>query len=97
MNCRLLWNGRLVAAVSVEGYSDWPWATGKIASDQIPDDVRPFLEWVWKESNTEDGLTSDPPFPEEFMDNWSLETENGEIKPASVPIVDFNQGTVEWR
>ncbi len=94
---RLLWRDQLIATVTDVGWSDFPWVSGKFIAAEMEPRIREVLEWINRESKTEDGITDDPPFAEELLDDWFIETPDGTTMEIMIPVLDFSDGTIEWR
>lgn len=92
----LYWKDQLVGVVTGVGWTNFPWAGGRITIGKLSGEVRAALEYVDRESKSDDGL-QDWPFPEELMDHWRVVKPSGEAVEVSLPVVDFADGFVEWR
>ena len=94
---RLLWRDQLIATITDVGWSDFPWACGKFVAAEMAPQIRELLEWIDRESKTEDGITDDPPFAEELLDEWLIEKPDGTRTGIMIPVLDFSDGSIEWR
>ena len=94
---RLLWRDQLIATVTNVGWSDFPWVRGKFVAVEMASEIREILEWIERESRTEGGITDDPPFAEELLDEWSIERPDGTRVEITIPVLGFADGTIEWR
>ncbi|MBL8798931.1 MAG: hypothetical protein JNM56_33915 [Planctomycetia bacterium] len=92
----LFWKDQLVGFVSDASVSDFPWVCGKFTVCPIPKELRAALEYIHRESNTDDGL-QDWPFPEEFLDHWKIVQSDETARETSPPIIDFKKGIIDWR
>jgi hypothetical protein len=92
----LYWKDHLVGTITDVGWTDFPWAGGKIAIGNLSKEVREVLEYISKESESEDGLL-DWPFPDEMADHWRIVKPSGEQVEITPPVVDFSDGHVRWR
>src|SRR5262245_27762605 len=92
---KLFWQNRRIGHITDAGWSDFPWASGKVSIVNMPPDLREALEWLHRESISEDGVT-DWPFSEDFVWGWRLEQPDGTSEEISQPIIDFGSGDVEW-
>lgn len=88
-------NGQPIGQIA-EATTDWPWASGKLAISNVPPDLRTVLEWFARQADSDDDL-EDPPFDDELLDGWSIVGVDGAVAEISVPVADFEAGTVEWR
>jgi hypothetical protein len=93
---QLFWREELVGIVTDVGWTDFPWAGGKITIGELSDEVRKVLEYIDCECKTEGGL-QDWPFPEEYEENWRIIKPDGTEEEISFPIVDFALSFVTWR
>lgn len=93
---KLIWKDRIIGHITDAGWSDFPWVSGKFSLVSMPPDLREAMEWLHKESISEDGV-SDWPFPEDFVWGWRLEKPDGTSEEISQPIIDFGSGDIEWR
>lgn len=93
---KLYWKERLVGRISGATFSDFPWKLGTFRPAKIPAKLKQVIEYIRTESASEAGLI-DWPFPEEYMEHWRVEHEDGRTEETSPPIIDFAKGTVEWR
>ena len=91
----LFWKDQLIGHITDVGWSDFPWASGKISIISMPPDLREAMEWLHKESISEDGVM-DWPFSEDFVWGWRLEKPDGTSQEILQPIIDFGSGDVEW-
>ena len=94
---RLLWRDHLIATVSEVRWSDFPWVGGKFIAVKMDAQIRELLEWIDRESKTDDGIVDDPPFPEELLTEWFIEKPDGSKTEIMIPVLDFSDGTIEWR
>lgn len=94
---RILWRDQFVATVTDVGWLDFPWAWGKFRVAEMTPQMRGLLEWIDRESKTEDGIITDAPYPEELQLDWFLESPDGTRNEIMIPIFDFADGSVEWR
>ncbi len=94
---RLLWRDEPIATVTDIGFYDFPSVCGKVVASHMSTQIRELLEWLDRESKTEDGVTDDPPFPAEMLDEWYIEKPDGTKTEIMIPLFDFARGTVEWR
>ena len=93
---RLLWRDQLIAIV-VEVRSDFPWMCGKFVPASMDPTIRVLLEWIEHRSKTDDDLSKDPPFPAKLLEDWYIQKPDGTKIEIMIPIVDFAEGTIEWR
>jgi hypothetical protein len=78
----------------------WSCKLGRaIARLKIPESVATSPDSADRclESRSDDGLTEDPPFSAESLQDWCSEKPDGERVEIMIPIVDFAQNTIEWR
>lgn len=94
---RLLWRDQLIATITGVGWSDFPWACGKLVVVDMAPELRELLEWIGRESRTEDGITEDPPFEDELLEEWFIEKPDGTRTEIMIPVLDFADGSIEWR
>ena len=94
---RLLWRDQLIATITDVGWWDFPWACGKLVAVEMDPRIRALLEWVLRESNTEEGIVDEPPFPEELLEDWFIEKPDGSRSEILIPVLDFADGTIVWR
>jgi hypothetical protein len=87
---------QLVGVVTDVGWTDFPWAGGNISLAQLSAEVRAVLEYIDRESKTDDGL-QDWPFPDELAEQWRIVKPDGEEVEIMPPVVDFAEGFVTWR
>ncbi len=70
----IYWKDVLVGSLMGDIVFDFPWSCSKV---KLMDNINPalieFLQWLDRESKTEDGVNTDPPFPEEYSQYWYLE------------------------
>ena len=91
----LYWKNLLVGQVSDAAWSDFPWVFGKVTIFGMPADLRDAMEYLHRESHSEDGVC-DWPFPEEFVWDWRVVDAEGESVDICQPIIDFEAGEIEW-
>jgi hypothetical protein len=92
----LYWRDQLVGVVTDVGYVDFPWAGGTIALGELSGEVRAVLEYIDRESKTEDGV-QDWPFSDEMVDGWRIVKPDGTEVDILPPVVDFDDNSVSWR
>jgi hypothetical protein len=92
----LYWKDELVGTVTDVAWVDFPWAGGKIVVAALSRDVRAALEYIERESNSDDGLQVWP-FADELSENWRIVKPDGEVVEIWPPIIDFATGFVTWR
>ena len=92
---KLYWRDQLIGHISEAAWSDFPWALGKVSIVSMQPELREAMEYLHRESYTEDGVT-DWPYPEEFVWDWSIVDSDGETTEIGQPIIDFNAGEIEW-
>lgn len=66
-----------------------------MAIGNLPAEPRAVLEWFSRQVDRDE--VEDPPFDETFLEGWSVVAAGGAVVETSVPAVDFESGTVEWR
>ena len=93
---RLYWRDQLVGVVTDVGWTDFPWAGGKIMVGELSGEVRAVLEYIGRESKTADGL-QDWPFADEMAEHWRIVQPDGKEVEIMPPVVDFADGFVTWR
>lgn len=95
---KVYWNDIHVADVRNPRWDDFPWAVGDFTPANLTEQLSEVLEWFGNvaESDDDDDLP-EPPFQPELLDNWFVETPEGERKDISVPIVDKKSQTISWR
>ena len=94
---RVYWNDTHVGDVRNPRLDDFPWAVGNFTPTTLTRELAEVLEWFGNLAESDDDELSEPPFPPELIDNWFLETPEGERKAISVPIVDKKSETITWR
>lgn len=92
----LYWRDQLVGIVTDVGWTDFPWAGGKVAIATLSDEVCAVLEYIDFESKTDDGV-NDWPFPDELAEHWKIVKPDGTEVEIMPPVVDFAEGFVTWR
>jgi hypothetical protein len=93
---RLFWKDRLIGEVTDVGWVDFLWAGGKLVIKKLSQKLRKALEYVFAESQSEDGL-QEWPFPDELFWNWSVVKPDNTKVEIGIPIIDFTDGSIEWR
>jgi hypothetical protein len=93
---QLYWRDQLVGVVTGVGWTDFPWAGGKFALGELSGEIRTVLEYIDRESKTDEGV-HDWPFPDEFAEHWRIVTPNGTEVEIMPPVIDFAVGHVTWR
>jgi hypothetical protein len=93
---QLFWKDHFIGTITQVGWSDFPWAGGKLAIEALDPDMRKVLEYVSTEAASEDGL-HDWPFEDEYWNNWSVIKPNGIRIEICLPVIDFSDGYIEWR
>jgi hypothetical protein len=93
---KLYWKDQLIGHVRDAGWSDFPWVCGKVSIINMSPDLREVLEYVHKESISEDGLR-DWPYPEEYWEDWRMVKPDGTSREIMLPIIDFETGDIDWR
>jgi hypothetical protein len=91
----LYWNGRLLGKVVEVAWSDFPWASGKLIRSEVSPALDEVLHWFAHLADADE--LEDPPFRQDLLKNWWLQTSGGKRYEISVPIVDFQSGMIEWR
>ena len=94
---RIYWNATHVGDVRNPRWDDFPWAVGDFIPANLTQQLGEVLDWFGNVAESDDDQLPEPPFEPELLDNWFLETPEGERKPISVPIVDKKSGTITWR
>lgn len=94
---RLLWRNQLIATLNEVHPFDFPWVCARFVAEEMDPQIYQFLQWIDRESKTEDGIINDPPFPNELLDDWYIEKPDGSKSEIMFPVFDFSDGTVEWR
>jgi hypothetical protein len=92
----LYWKDQLIGTVTDVGWTDFPWAGGKIILADLSNEVREVLEYVDAESRSDDGL-QDWPFDDEMAEHWRIVKPSGEEVEIMPPVVDFVDEFVTWR
>ncbi|MEM9214153.1 MAG: hypothetical protein AAGD25_07365 [Cyanobacteria bacterium P01_F01_bin.150] len=87
----------MIATITDVDWADFPWACGKFVAADMEPQIRDFLEWIGRESKTENGITEDPPFEDELFDEWFIENPDGTRTAIMMPVLDFLSGAIEWR
>jgi hypothetical protein len=93
---RLYWKDRLIGEITDASWTDFPWVGGKIKLKRLAKEMRQVLNYVFEQSRSEDGLR-DWPFVDELFWNWSILKPDGSREEIGIPIVDFADGSIEWR
>ncbi|MBX9623449.1 MAG: hypothetical protein K2X82_06505 [Gemmataceae bacterium] len=91
----LCWNGRPLGRITRIGLIDFPWLGGRFAGGEWPADLKIAIEWLAGQSDGEE--LTDPPYPEEFYEGWSVVGSDGKAHDIGPPLVDFAAGSIEWR
>ena len=73
---QLFWKDQLVGTITDVGWTDFPWAGGKFTLGQPSKELRDVLEYISKESATDEGL-HDWPFPDEMGEHWRVVKPDG--------------------
>jgi hypothetical protein len=94
---RIYWNDTHVGDIRNPRWDDFPWAVGDFTPASLTPQLGEVLEWFGNLAQFDDEDLPEPPFELELLDNWFLETPEGERKPISVPIVDKKSETITWR
>lgn len=94
---KLYWANTHVGNVRSPHWDDFPWAIGEFSVVNLSRQLAEVLDWFSNLADIDDDDLPDPPFPPELMDNWVIETPEGERKDISVPIVDKKNQTITWR
>jgi hypothetical protein len=91
---KLFWKNQHIGNIGNANWSDFPWRVGKFVPIQVSKEVHTVLEWF--ASIAEADELADPPFEEELINNWWIETPEGKrINLIGVPLIEFNEGTIE--
>ncbi len=91
----LHWNGQLLGTIVEVGWSDWPWASGRLLSEKLSPELREVLQWFTRIADADE--LEDPPFAQHLVENWWLRSSDGRRYEICVPIVDFQSRMIEWR
>ena len=91
----LAWNGQALGHIT-DVQVDWPWAYGRFEAGDWPSDLRAAIEWLARQADSDDDLT-DPPYPDEFYEGWSVVNSGGTFREIGAPVVDFVNGSIGWR
>ena len=94
---RVYWNDMHVGDVRNPRWDDFPWAVGNFTPANLTRELGEVLEWFGNLAESDDDELPEAPFSPELIDNWFLETPEGERKAISVPIVDKKSETITWR
>lgn len=94
---RVYWEDTRVGDVRNPRWDDFPWAVGNFTPANFTAQLAEVLDWFGNVAESDDDELPEPPFQPELLDNWFLETPEGERKPISVPIVDKKNETITWR
>jgi hypothetical protein len=92
----LYWKGQLVGTITDVGWTDFPWAGGKLTIGDLSKEVREVLEHISAEAESEDGL-QDWPFSDEMAEHWRIVKPDGKEVEIMPPVIDFSDGYVTWR
>lgn len=92
----LYWKDQLVGTITDVRWTDFPWASGRFTMGSPSKKVRAVLEYVAARVATDDGLC-DWPFSDALFDLWRIVQPNGTSVEISPPIIDFANGSIEWR
>ena len=80
---------------SVSGVSyDFPNFYGAFTPNANAEGYRDLFAFLMDED-----ASGEPPFSADLLDEdgWSLEVENGDRVPISLPAIDFDERTIDWR
>lgn len=93
---KLYWKKRLVGVINAVAWSDFPWASGRFEPRQLPRRLREVLEWFADQAEAAE--PADPPFDADLVENWAIaKPDRSRVELLLPPIVDFDNGFVEWR
>ena len=92
----LCWNGQPLGRITGIQVYDWPWACGRFVPSTWPENLRAAIEWLARQAESDDDLV-DPPYAQEFYENWSVEEPSRTVREIGVPIINFVEGRIEWR
>ena len=94
---KLIWNNIEVARLDNVIQHDYPWMYANCEIYECDSELLEFMKWFESETNNENGLELEPPFPPQMFESWIFRNGNGIEAEISFPIFDFSNGTVEWR
>jgi hypothetical protein len=93
---RLCWKKRLVGDITDVAWTDFPWVSGRVKLKRLTKELRQILKYVFKESRSEEGLRNWP-FADDLFWNWSILKADETREEIGIPIIDFTDGSIEWR
>ena len=79
---RVYWKDTHVGDVRNPRWDDFPWAVGDFTAANLTEQLAEVLEWFGNVAESDDDELPEPPFQPELMDNWFIETQQGEGNPS---------------
>lgn len=94
---RLYWQDILIGTIHEPRYFDFPWAIGRFIPTEAEAEVRALLTWFDQENKNDDPDLLSAPFPEHYLDNWTIVGADGKRVEIGPPSPDFDDMIIEWR
>jgi hypothetical protein len=93
---KLYWRSQLIGVVTEAAFSDFPWVRGRFEARRVSKQVREVLDWFAVQAKIDE--LQDPPFSTNRVEGWVIEQFDGSRHELLMPpLVDFDEGTAEWR
>jgi hypothetical protein len=94
---QLFWKDVLIGNISEPEWLDFPWAIGRFIPEQVDSEVHALLQWFHQENKKDDPDLLCAPFPDHFLENWTIVKSDGTRNEIGPPIPDFDDMTIQWR
>lgn len=89
---KLLHRSKLIGEIKNVEANDM-WFVGDLNLLPAAEPFKPLFDFLIDEERND----QEPPFPEEILDGWSIEDEEGVDHPIFAPAIDNDYTTIEWR
>ena len=94
---QLYWRETLIGYIYEAGWLDFPWVNGRFVPTENESEVRAMLQWFHEENKKDDPDLTLAPFPDHFIDNWTIVKPDGTRTEIMPPVPNFDEETIEWR